>query len=612
MQCWVGRGLRRNVEYHYFSTTTTTTTTTTDHVTKSIQRTAAMARRNVASRRNSASSTTSFGSRTARSVRTTTSAADEAMAATAGSDTWKTWAGRSHGTEEFELMDIYRGFTRSVNKRFFLSAPPLGTTCPVCFCEPDEWHITSSCSHAVCLDCLQAYAQNQIRDREQTGPLRCPVCPQPLRRSDAIKALGHNKELVRLWDLKMRNQLLRALPAFRSCPKCNPESVSDDDNQIRNADNDDENNRSNDRKNGNKSGGGVGGGGFVTPECLSPHYKERRESATNILRRMEVSKYGIFAAYFLLVYIVSTTPSGSPLADLAFMLLSLGTTLRAVYAFRRRTARSAREAFFKPITVGCPCCGESFILPTESKHVQDEETSKWMNANTRPCPSCSVPIHKIGGCNHMKCGHCQANFCWACMRAGTTCGAWQCKNGAPYRNAVPGNGPINDLHNGNAGNNSYNQQAGNTPILSSIDTILEGKDHNLNHVDSCILLISLFGRKLFFVRTIAESAMYLLTGIFTVGFFFTFVLGYVIIEMINAYRRQRNNGGGNNNNHHRHPQHRARQEQQRQRRRPTNVTVAEMLLGVEQRNEADRQRNANLMTEQQMIAEAVRRSRIEM
>ena len=147
-------------------------------------------------------------------------AANEVVAATAGADTWKTWAGRKHGTDEFEMMDIFRGFNRSFHHRF-LAGPPSSGTCPVCYCEPEtgNWHVTF-CGHAVCIDCLQQYASSQVKDQEHTGPLKCPVCPRELRKNDAIVALRGNTELIQQWDLKIRNQLLRALPAYRSCPKC--------------------------------------------------------------------------------------------------------------------------------------------------------------------------------------------------------------------------------------------------------------------------------------------------------------------------------------------------------------------------------------------------------
>jgi hypothetical protein len=34
---------------------------------------------------------------------------------------------------------------------------------------------------------------------------------------------------------------------------------------------------------------------------------------------------------------------------------------------------------------------------------------------TEPCPACGVLIWKNSGCNHMNCGKCKHEFCWACL-----------------------------------------------------------------------------------------------------------------------------------------------------------------------------------------------------
>ena len=47
---------------------------------------------------------------------------------------------------------------------------------------------------------------------------------------------------------------------------------------------------------------------------------------------------------------------------------------------------------------------------------------------------------KDGGCNHVRCAKCRADFCWACMRPRTSCRAYECKNGAPFGNRSPGSG----------------------------------------------------------------------------------------------------------------------------------------------------------------------------
>lgn len=299
--------------------------------------------------------------------------ADHHIASTAGADTWKTWAGRSHGSDDsFEVLDLFRGVRRSLHHRFLSSAPPAGTACPVCFVEPNraaDWHVTW-CGHAVCRDCLQAYASSQILDRGQTGPLKCPVCPQVLRRQDAIVALAGDVELIRQWDLKLRNILLRALPSYRPCPKCSARGKDFD-------------------------GGDSGGGGFVTPECLRPHYQERREAATRVLEHRSWVPLGIGFLYVFVVWLIAQTPSRSPLVDLFCMLVPIYVVVKTAMASQILLARAARRAYVRPITVGCPCCNEDFILPAESKELQDDETSRWMNANTRPCPSCSVPISKM-------------------------------------------------------------------------------------------------------------------------------------------------------------------------------------------------------------------------
>lgn len=40
------------------------------------------------------------------------------------------------------------------------------------------------------------------------------------------------------------------------------------------------------------------------------------------------------------------------------------------------------------------------------------ESLRWLAANTKPCPKCSFPIEKNGGCLHMRCHKCQHYFCW--------------------------------------------------------------------------------------------------------------------------------------------------------------------------------------------------------
>jgi hypothetical protein len=348
-----------------------------------------------------------------------TESADTVVAATAGLGNWKTWAGRSHGDDRFEYLDLVRGAKRKFLQTFLQTTPPSGSTCPVCFCQPEaanEWHITSSCGHAVCIDCLQMYAANLVQDREHSGPLKCPVCPMPLRPKDAIVALAGNHALVRQWDDKIRDQFLRALPSYRSCPKCN------------------------NKNEGNNSS--LGGGGFVTPECLLPYYEQREAQAMRALRLLPLASAGMVFLFLGYCIFISHFPSQSVLADMIFIILPIPICDKLVLQCQAFLAFRARRALWEPIPVECPCCDDSFVLSAQNEFspetnivLADDKTSKWMQSHTLPCPSCSVPIVKSGGCNHMRCSHCRASFCWACMQLRTRCRAYQCTNGG--RNVVP-------------------------------------------------------------------------------------------------------------------------------------------------------------------------------
>lgn len=50
----------------------------------------------------------------------------------------------------------------------------------------------------------------------------------------------------------------------------------------------------------------------------------------------------------------------------------------------------------------------------EFKQTPEYECIKWEMQNARPCPKCSAPIQKDGGCSHMTCKSCTYEFCWLC------------------------------------------------------------------------------------------------------------------------------------------------------------------------------------------------------
>ena len=68
------------------------------------------------------------------------------------------------------------------------------------------------------------------------------------------------------------------------------------------------------------------------------------------------------------------------------------------------------------------------LVVWEKKCKDDTETSNWIKVNTRVCPSCSTPIEKNGGCNHMTCRKCKHEFCWLCSgdwRGHTSCNRYE-------------------------------------------------------------------------------------------------------------------------------------------------------------------------------------------
>jgi len=80
-----------------------------------------------------------------------------------------------------------------------------------------------------------------------------------------------------------------------------------------------------------------------------------------------------------------------------------------------------------PITQ-CTECGHGFCLYHGDLHGADITCEEYEHENrkegrinraalaatTKPCPKCSSPVEKSGGCNQIKCLVCDASFCWIC------------------------------------------------------------------------------------------------------------------------------------------------------------------------------------------------------
>lgn len=488
----------------------------------------------------------SQSSPTSTTPNNTSSSQARIIASKAGQDSWKTWAGRSTGTDEFELMDLARGCKRSFNKRFIWKEPESGATCPVCFSDPTTdaegasgWHITSSCGHAVCLSCLRGYSASLVADRSHHGPLKCPVCPLPLRESDAIVALEGNAEALRLLDDKMRDELLRACPQYRSCPNCSGNSG-----------------------NGDATSSKIRGGGFVSASCLSPINSERERHAEYLLDLLPLTNKVIVGIYYL--YFVSYSSSSLTSHDSIFAAIINVYLLPAWLIHRFKliacylVAMAARRELYKPIEVSCPCCDGSFILNAESEFspernsiLGDKASAAWIGTNTRQCPSCSVPISKASGCNHMRCGNCGANFCWACMRLRTSCRAYNCRNGAPFGgNARPPRIGLNGLVEEDDGD-QYIAQDGNGGgnIVGRIDR-LERRAMRLERKDlmaMAVLFASVLWKDARPIELISKALLVPFTLLFNTSTIVALILAFLLGRSLFFFVRDTVNAIGEHN-----------------------------------------------------------------
>ncbi|KAF8757059.1 Lysyl-trna synthetase [Rhizoctonia solani] len=66
-------------------------------------------------------------------------------------------------------------------------------------------------------------------------------------------------------------------------------------------------------------------------------------------------------------------------------------------------------------TVKCGRNIHSALALWLKKCQDDSETANWIKSNTKECTKCQSTIEKNGGCNHMTCKKCKAEFCWVCM-----------------------------------------------------------------------------------------------------------------------------------------------------------------------------------------------------
>jgi Zn finger protein HypA/HybF involved in hydrogenase expression len=346
-----------------------------------------------------------------------------AVAKLAGTDTWKTWAGRKDGSDNFQLSDLWFGaqaHARHALRSQLSDTRADGKTCPICDeddPEPDaegkRW-LRLFCGCTVCSSCVRQWSMSMLDEKAQNEhvKLTCPSCSALMRTGDAQEALARHPSVSARYDLLSRDTTLRTMPEWRSCPRCD-------------------------------------GGGFTTPECLAPRHEQVQREATTSAWRLQ----GCMLILIWLV-VVNLFRAHPPQTTFVAMVGTAAVAACLATAVRRAVATISST----PLQVECPNCDADFLLKDYNDALQgsaqaDAQTQRWIASNTRPCPSCGSAIQKISGCNAMRCGSCRVSFCWACMKSGSGCDHFSCRHGAPYGNAVPRRdglgwlGDIVDAHN---------------------------------------------------------------------------------------------------------------------------------------------------------------------
>lgn len=286
--------------------------------------------------------------------------------------------------------------------RFMLSAfcvPQKRKDCPICQLPMDDDRIVLCCGCAVCKACMQDWVQSRLEDTSATLVLHCPACRSIVRPSDTERVMTLDRGIRRLHSDKLLSEALRADPEFRPCPHCN-------------------------------------GGGFASRACMAEVQRQRKATFTTrkTLASSYVQKLWIWAG----ISNVCCALGGASMDISGLLWLVFGLAAEVLHSVLTRWLQPAIEALDAPIEVGCPDCGAEFKLTRASNGVDDVDAvnDTWLGESSRECPRCRAPVEKrSGSCNLVTCCSCRVHFCWACMSVTKICGAWTCKNGAPFGNA---------------------------------------------------------------------------------------------------------------------------------------------------------------------------------
>jgi hypothetical protein len=127
----------------------------------------------------------------------------------------------------------------------------------------------------------------------------------------------------------------------------------------------------------------------------------------------------------------------------------------------------------------------------------------------------------------MRCSHCRASFCWACMQLRTRCRAYQCTNGG--RNAVP-------LLPGGGGTGDVSDSTTLT-LLNRLD-YLEQRRGSLARRDAGIMLCSLIFRHWLPVQAIANCVGFITTVFFGSMLARCAIWAYIFLVAVHYWARE--------------------------------------------------------------------------
>lgn len=169
----------------------------------------------------------------------------QVAAQSAGTDSWATWAGRAAGgageqAAGFRASDLIYGPWRSLRHTMRGMKPDTRRRpCPICDEEdppPDEhgkrW-LRLYCGCTVCTACMRGWSMSRLdsaggagagdgtaADSGVTVKLTCPVCSAPITTKDAAETMLCCPSVLERHEQLSRDRLLRSMPSWRSCPKC--------------------------------------------------------------------------------------------------------------------------------------------------------------------------------------------------------------------------------------------------------------------------------------------------------------------------------------------------------------------------------------------------------